>query len=276
MTEFMKRLPLNNLRSLFDWRFVSALLVSLSGVLFFVFKQNEAGYLLLFFALCSASIVDKKLFKDLLLLAIGLTIMSLVPINTDISYQHMAIMGSAMIAIVTIPYLISRYIYGDHTIRFPWHIREHWDKQKWLYLALVGVVGYAALPYYMITTGVYMNWPAATTSSEITRLFIGTNALGIWDELFFICTVLALLRRHFPFWQANILQAILFTSFLYELGFGSWGPYLIATFALIQGIIFKRTQSLLYIVTVHLLFDFILFLVLLHAHNRELFPIFVY
>ncbi len=36
------------------------------------------------------------------------------------------------------------------------------------------------------------------------------------------------------------------------------------------------TKSLSYIVAVHLLFDFVLFLVLLHAHNREWFDIFVY
>ncbi|MEO5691066.1 MAG: CPBP family glutamic-type intramembrane protease [Candidatus Saccharimonadales bacterium] len=121
-----------------------------------------------------------------------------------------------------------------------------------------------------------MNWPAVSTANEVLRLFIGTNALGIWDELFFICTVLVLLRRHFPFWQANLLQAVLFTSFLYELGFGAWGPAMIFIFALIQGLIFKVTQSLPYIVMVHLLFDLVLFMVLLHAHNPNIFPIFIY
>ena len=51
------------------------------------------------------------------------------------------------------------------------------------------------------------------------RLFVGVNAVGIWDELFFICVVLALLRPHFPFWLANLLQAAVFVSFLWELGY---------------------------------------------------------
>lgn len=260
----------------FDWQLVAAALVSASGIMFFVTKWHAAGYFSLFFALCIASIVNQKLFRDLSLIAIGLVIMSLIPINTDISDEHMAVMGSAMVAIIAIPYLISRYVYKDYAIHFPWHFKEPWGKDKWLYLVFVAIIGYALLPYYMISTGVYMNWPDAETADEVTRLFIGTNALGIWDELFFICTVLVLLRRHFPFWQANILQAVLFTSFLFELGFGSWGPYMIFLFALIQGLIFKVTQSLLYVVTVHLLFDFILFLVLIHAHNPNVFPIFVY
>lgn len=260
----------------YDWRLVAATMVSVSGFFFFGPKWYAAGYFGLIFALVIASIVSQKLFRDLSLVAIGLVIMSFIPINTDISYGHMAVMGTAMVAILLLPYLISRYVYKDYAIRFPWHNREVWGRDKWLYLVLVLVVGYSLLPFYMISTGVYMNWPAARSEDEIVRLFVGTNALGIWDELFFICTVLVLLARHFPFWQANILQAILFTSFLYELGFGAWGPYMIALFALIQGVIFMKTHSLLYVVTVHLLFDFILFLVLLHAHTREWLPIFVY
>ena len=108
------------------------------------------------------------------------------------------------------------------------------------------------------------------------RLFVGTNALGIWDELFFICTCFALLRRHLVDWQANLIQAVLFTSFLWELGFHAWGPLLIYPFALVQGWIFKLTGSLAYIVCVHLLFDFVLFLVLVHAHNRQWLTFFLY
>ena len=112
-----------------------------------------------------------------------------------------------------------------------------------------------------------MNWPVVDSPELIARLFVGVGAVGIWDELFFICTVLALLRRHFPMWQANLLQAIVFVSFLWELGYQAWGPLLTIPFALLQGYIFVRTRSLAYVVTVHLLFDAVVFLVLVHAHN---------
>ena len=94
----------------------------------------------------------------------------------------------------------------------------------------------------------------------IARLFVGVGAVGIWDELFFICTVFALLRRHFPIWQANLLQAIVFVSFLWELGYQAWGPLLTIPFALLQGYIFKRRGRSTYVVTVHLLFDAVVFL----------------
>ena len=60
-------------------------------------------------------------------------------------------------------------------------------------------------------------WISATRMrAPSVALFVGTNALGTWDELFFICTCFALLRRHLVDWQANLIQAVLFTSFLWE------------------------------------------------------------
>ena len=109
----------------------------------------------------------------------------------------------------------------------------------------------------------------------IARLFVGVGAVGIWDELFFICTVFALYRRHFPLWQANIWQAMIFVSFLWELGYQSWGPLLTIPFALVQGAIFQLTKNLAYVITVHLLFDLVVFLVLIHGHNPSWPTIFV-
>jgi len=255
---------------------LAASLVGLSGPLFFVFHMPLAGYSALVAALVISYATNKKLFRDLTLVCVSLFVMSLVPINTDIGTQHMAIMGAAMLAIVGLPYVLSRYVYKEQIIHFPWHFKEHWSGQKWAYLGLVAVVGYLVLPYYMITTGAYLNWPATDSGAEVLRLFIGTNALGIWDELFFICTVFVVFSRHLPFWMANVLQAILFSSFLFELGFTAWGLPLTFVFAMVQAYIFKLTRSLFYIVCVHLLFDLFLFLVLIHAHNRDVLNIFLY
>jgi hypothetical protein len=259
-----------------DWRIAPLLLFVASGVAIFAFEQRMLGYAGIVVSLVLAFFVSRSLFRDQLLVAIGVVTMSLVPITTDISWEHMLVMGSAMIVAVVAPYSISRWVFRDHAIRFPVLTGKRWGRIEWMYLGLVIVLGYLILPWYMITSGVYQNWPAASDASEVARLFVGTNALGIWDELFFICTTFALFRRNAPFWVANLLQAALFTSFLWELGFHAWGPLLIYPFALLQGYTFRLTKSLSYIVAVHLLFDFVLFLVLIHAHNREWFAIFLY
>ncbi len=255
---------------------VAALALVVSGLLVFALELKPAGFVALAISVAAGFAASRSLGRDLVLVAAGVTVMGLVPVTTDISFEHMLVMGAGMTAAIAVPYLVSRFVYRDHAIRFPVATGQRWTRVEIVWVVLVPLLGYAILPVYMISTGVYLNWPAADDASEIGRLFLGTNVLGIWDELFFVCTVFALLRRHYSDWLAILIQACLFTSFLYELGFTEWGPLLIFPFAAVQAITFKLTKSLTYIVTVHLLFDFVLFLVLLHAHDRSIVPIFIY
>lgn len=251
---------------------VPAALVCGAAVLLFGFMLLIPGYLMLAVGLLAAWLTDRsgrttRLLADLALIALGQVIISTMPLAADISYPSMARFAVVLGSAVAVPYLISRYVYGDRVIRFPWRTGRRWTRTQWLYLIGVIAAGWLILPFYFITSGVYQNWPTVTAPDEIIRLFIGVNAVGTWDELFFICTVFALLRRHFPPWQANLLQAVVFVSFLWELGYQSWGPLLTIPFALIQGYTFKLTKSLTYVLVVHLIFDAMVFMVIVYAHN---------
>lgn len=208
--------------------------------------------------------------RDLSLITLGLLIVSVIDLKAELDNLAFLRFGLALGGAVAVPYILSRFVYRDYAIRFPWRGGGRWTRFQWSWLVGVLVLGWLLLPFYFITSGVYMNWPVVNTPELIARLFVGVGAVGIWDELFFICTVFTLLRRHFPDWQANLLQAIVFVSFLWELGYQAWGPVLTIPFALVQAYIFKRTRSLTYVVTVHLLFDAVVFLVLVHAHNPGL------
>jgi len=259
-----------------SWGLVPAGLVSASAVLLFGLQLQLAGYAVLGVALLLAFVINRALFRDLLLIALGLGIISTISVEANISYPNMALMGLVLGLAVLAPYLIARYVYRTHAIRFPIRTGQRWTTLERWYLVIVVILGWLILPTYFIRSGSYENWPAATAPDEIARLFVGVGFVGIWDELFFICTVFVLLRRHFPDWQANLLQAVIFTSFLWELGYQSWGPLMTFPFALLQGYIFKVTKSLTYVVCVHLLFDLVVFLVIVHAHTREWLPIFLY
>ncbi|MBT2485482.1 MULTISPECIES: CPBP family intramembrane glutamic endopeptidase [unclassified Microbacterium] len=216
-----------------------------------------------------------SLTRDLSLIAFGMLIVSIIPLAAELDNLAMLRFTLALGGAVAVPYVISRYVYRDRAISFPWRTHRRWGRLQWGWLVAVLVLGWLILPFYFITSGVYQNWPVVDTPDLIARLFVGVGAVGIWDELFFICTVFALLRRHFPDLVANLLQAIVFVSFLWELGYREWGPLLTIPFALLQGFIFLRTHSLAYVVTVHLLFDAVVFAVLVHAHNPGLLPIFL-
>ncbi|WP_243076881.1 CPBP family intramembrane glutamic endopeptidase [Microbacterium sp. SS28] len=270
---------------------VPALLACLSAPAFFVLRIPWLGWLLLAAALAAAWLFERRrdaapaasapagdaasvrrpgLLRDLSLIAAGLLIVSAIPLKAELDDLAFVRFGAALGGAVAVPYLVSRFVYRDRAIRFPWRGGGRWTAFQWSWLVAVLALGWLILPFYFITSGVYLNWPVVDTPALIARLFVGVGSVGIWDELFFICTVFALLRRHFPDWQSNILQTIVFVSFLWELGYQAWGPVLTIPFALLQGFIFMVTRSLAYVVTVHLLFDAIVFLVLVHAHNPGL------
>jgi hypothetical protein len=257
---------------------IPALLVCLAAPAFFVLLLPWLGWMLLAAGLGVALILERRavtasgpsLTRDLSLIAVGLLIVSVIPLKAELDNLAMLRFTLALGGAVVVPYVISRWVYRDRAIAFPWRGGTRWSGWQWGWLAAVLVLGWLILPFYFITSGVYQNWPVVDTPDLIARLFVGVGAVGIWDELFFICTCFALLRRHFADATANVLQAIVFVSFLWELGYQAWGPLLTIPFALLQAVIFLRTRSLGYVVTVHLLFDAVVFAVLVHAHNPGL------
>ncbi len=252
-----------------------AVLVCLAAPALFVARLPWLGWAFLAVGMIVALAIERRgvaasapsLTRDLSLITVGLLIVSVIDLAAKLDNLSMVRFTLALGGAVLVPYVISRWVYRDRAIRFPWRGGGRWKRWQWGWLAAVLVLGWLILPFYFITSGVYMNWPVVDSPDMIARLFVGVGAVGIWDELFFICTVFALLRRHFSDGAANVLQAVVFVSFLWELGYRSWGPVLTIPFALLQAIIFLKTRSLGYVVTVHLLFDAVVFAVLVHAHN---------
>ncbi|GIG37684.1 hypothetical protein Cpa01nite_30650 [Cellulomonas pakistanensis] len=256
-------------------RLLAAALVCGAAVLIFAVHVRPLGYLPLVAGIALGLAVDRALGRDLALIGTGMAIVSAISLEADLSDAGMARFTVALSLAVLVPWALSRYLFRQRSIRFPVATGRRWTRWQWTYLAAVVVIGYLLLPFYFIGSGAYRNWPDLAGGQDIARLFVGVNAVGIWDELFFICTVFALLRQHLGLWTANVLQSVVFVSFLWELGYREWGPLLTVPFALVQGWIFARSTSLPYVVAVHLLFDLVVFGVLVHAHHPELLDVFV-
>ena len=250
--------------------------VSLSAFLMFGLQHQASAYPVLVVSLVAAFLLDRDLGKSLALIGFGIALIGLISLEADISWSNIVLMGSVLITAVVVPYVVDRFVFRRHTVRFPINTGRRWTRAERWYVVIVVGLAWIIMPFYFIRSGTYLNWPAVREPSEVIRLFIGVNAVGLWDELFFMCTSFALLRRHFPMWQANVLQSVIFVSFLWELGYQSWGPFLTIPFTLVQGYLFNRTRSLPYILSTHLIFDCVLWAVLLHAHNPGWLPIFVY
>ncbi len=265
-------------RPVLSWRLIPAALVVAAAPAFFVALLPWLGWTLVGVGLVTAAVIERRtvlgrgpsLTRDLSLIALGMLVVSAISLKAELDNLAMLRFTVALGSAVALPYVISRFAYRDRAIGFPWRGGGRWTRFQGIWLVAVLILGWLILPFYFITSGVYQNWPVVDTPDLIARLFVGVGAVGIWDELFFICTVFVLLLRHFPPLVANLLQAVVFVSFLWELGYQAWGPALTVPFALLQGYIFLRTRSLAYVVTVHLLFDAVVFAVLVHAHNPGL------
>ncbi len=130
-------------------RLISLLLLLASGVILIAFQIKPAGWVVLGLSCLSLLLADRKFAKDLLLVNISLAIIGLTPITTDISYGHFALMGSTLTAAVLIPYLVSRFVYRDYHIRFPFHHGRKWYKKEIAYIGFAGVMAYLILPFYL-------------------------------------------------------------------------------------------------------------------------------
>jgi len=257
------------------WKLLPAFILVTSAIPLFGFENRLVGYPWLLVGLIVAYFVDRELMRDLGIIASGLIVVSTVSVKADISWPNVFLLGFVLSLAVAVPFAIDRFIYKRTVIRFPWRSGQKWQLWEKSYLFAVPFLGWLILPFYFISSGAYLNWPKVDETTEVLRLFAGVNAVGIWDELFFICTCYVLLLRHFPVLFANIMQSIIFVSFLWELGYQEWGPLMTIPFALLQGWIFHRTKSLTYVIIVHLLFDLVVFLAIVHANNPGALPFFL-
>lgn len=255
--------------------FIVGSLCATTVLLLAVHSTKTIGWLMVgWLVLMLLTLRRTKFARDTSVVLTMIALLGLTPIDTSITISHMLIMGATLVAAVGVPFVLDHFVWRTKRITFPFRAGRRWQARELSYIAFTLIGSYLIMPWYL-GQGSYLNWGVATDPGSIIRLFIGTNALGIWDELFFIGTALALLRAHIPFFWANLAQATLFTSFLYELGFRGIGPFMIFFFTLSQGYIFTRTKSFLYVVTIHLTIDFVLFLTLIHLHHPHLLRIFI-
>jgi membrane protease YdiL (CAAX protease family) len=254
---------------------LSLALFPVTAIVLIAFQFKFAGFLLLDLGLLMLFFCSTSFRRDFILLYFCLWLLGITPINTSTDFPHALYMGITLFLVVFVPYIVSKKMYKNYLIRFPFHHGRSWRTTEILYILITAGIAYLLLPIMLRNTGSYHNWIIKPGLYNLAKSYVGLNAVGIWDELFFVSTVLAILRAHIRFAWANLIQAVIFTSFLYTLGFQGWSFIVIFLFALTQGYIFKRTESLLYILTIHLTFDLILHLTLVYLHYPSWLPFFI-
>ncbi len=207
---------------------------------------------------------EPKLRRRMAILLGCVVLLGLTDINPSLSDENFLKVGIPFTLVIVLPAVIQHF--GDRGIiryRF-WPV--HWRKHDIIYTILSIPLAWVVLKSYewgnrtFFDDELFRTWilgPEADPK-EIRRLFIGINLVGIWDELFFINTAFALLRSLFQFRLANAVQAVIYTAVLYDMAFTGCGIFIVFLFAWTQGSMFEKSESLLWVLIVHLIVDYFL------------------
>ncbi len=124
-------------------RLLPAMLVCLAAPAFFVLLQPWLGWLLLACGLVTAVALERRqvtasdpsLTRDLSLIAVGLLIVSAIELQAELDDLAMLRFTLALGGAVVVPYVVSRWVYRDYAIRFPWRGGYRWRPWQWGWLA---------------------------------------------------------------------------------------------------------------------------------------------
>ncbi|MCE9612672.1 MAG: hypothetical protein K8T26_00255 [Lentisphaerae bacterium] len=197
----------------------------------------------------------------------AVAVLAAAPIHTDRSTVHVLHLGLFFAAVVVVPTWILRREPGVIEWRL-WPRRFQWLDVLYTLIAIPLAWGVVRGYFFDINPDLPTHWPmpAVPTSEAHWRLFMGINAVGIWDELFFVNTVFAILRSMYPKDVANLAQAVIYTAVLNDMAFTGIGPVVVYIFALTQGAMYERSRCLLYVLIVHLVVDAFLVAAILQYH----------
>ena len=170
-----------------------------------------------------------------LALASAVVVLAVAPISTRTDNQHSLTMALFFLAAIVLP---TALLWRQNIITFKfWPDKLDWVDVAYTLLSIPLAWGGFRLYFGVLSPEVPFNWtlPPAPDTEELLRLFLGINAVGIWDELFFVNIGYAVLRTLLPARVANLAQAVLYTAVLYDMAFTGWGPLFVYTLALTQG-----------------------------------------
>jgi hypothetical protein len=228
-------------------------------------------------ALLTAVQSDPRVRRNLGVLLACVLVLAYAPIHTNLSTPHFLTLGSIFLAVVLGPALFMRW-QARGEVR--WRLWPTGFSARDLIYTLLSIpLAWGVIEVYFFTLNPELptHWvlPAEFSVDAVKRLAVGINCVGIWDELFFVNTVYAILRGIFPARIANAAQAVVYTSVLYDMAFTGHGIWIVYLFALTQGVMYEKSRVLLYVLIVHLIVDaFLVMAILQYYYPTHSLPLF--
>lgn len=190
-------------------------------------------------------------------------ILAATPVQTSTELLPGTIMLIGMCVAMLLPFVVQRAIRADDeaALRLKAPMRS-FTRREWQYIMTGLAVVVPWLVIYFITSSVEQYW-SIQTATDAWLTFGAIMMIGAWEEVFFIAAIMGMLRQCMPFWWANVIQGVLFTAFLWQVGFREWGTVFLITYCLYQGYVYAKTKNLWVTLLIHAVVDVAVFLLLL-------------
>lgn len=192
--------------------------------------------------------------------AMMIGVLSITPVQTGMDPIVATAMFIGMLCAVLIPFIAERWIKKENLMHLRLPLRR-FNHTEWHYFVIAMAIVPLWLVIYFLTSPIEQYW-TMTTEVEVWVTFFAIMFIGAWEEFFFIGAVFGLLRRHMSWLAAIVIQACMFTAFLWHIGFKSWGAPFLMAYALYQGYIYYRTKNLTLTLLIHAIVDLTVFVLL--------------
>ena len=211
---------------------------------------------------------DPRVRRNLGTLLGCVAVLAFSPIHTGLDTPHIVTLMLCFGTVLFGPVILMSRIAPDELRWRFWPVRFSKRDLAYSVASIPLAWGVLNLYFFHLNPGLASHWtlPPAYDASAIRRLVVFINNVGIWDELFFINIVYALLRGVFPARIANPAQAVVYTSVLYDMAFTGHGVWIVYLFALTQGFMYEKSRVLMYVLLVHIIVDVFLVLAILQWH----------
>ena len=219
-------------------------------------------------AVLTASQPDPRVRRNLAVLLACILLLGFAPIHTELSTPHFFSLGAVFLSVVLGPALFMRWQARGEVRWRLWPVRFSWRDLTYTLISIPLAWGVIEVYFFSLNPELPTRWPLSMEHrvDAIKRLAIGVNCVGIWDELFFVNTVYAILRGVFPARIANPAQAVIYTSVLYDMAFTGHGVWIVYLFALTQGLMYEKSRVLMHVLIVHLIVDLFLVMAIVQYH----------
>ncbi|HYF97307.1 MAG TPA: hypothetical protein VD947_04715, partial [Patescibacteria group bacterium] len=130
----------------------------ISAVSLVALENFTFGYLTFAAGLVSLFYSPTQFRKNMLLVYWAVALLSIAPINTSTEPSHIVLLGVPMALALFTPLLVSKYIYKNNLVRFPFNFRHRWARIEIFYYLLIVFIAYLIMPIILQIGNSYLNW----------------------------------------------------------------------------------------------------------------------